>query len=42
VEGSCDCGNDILEFYEMIGISEVAAQLVASRVVLSSIKLVVS
>jgi hypothetical protein len=40
VESSCEFGIEPSGFYEMLGNYRVASQLVASRVVLSSIQLV--
>jgi hypothetical protein len=39
VESSCKCGNETFGFHKMLGSYRVAAQLVASRIVLSSIEL---
>jgi hypothetical protein len=40
VESSCELGNEPLGYIKMLGIYRVAAQLVASREVLSSKELV--
>jgi hypothetical protein len=40
VESSCELGNEPSRFHKMLGNNRVAAQLVASRVVLGSTELV--
>jgi hypothetical protein len=42
VQSSCECGNEPSGFHNMLGNYRVAAQAVASRVVLSSIQLLIS